>query len=64
MTSVRIANALGCAPRFEPAVIGRVLPRLHNQPEGEWQPELMPSWPAQADARPGRDVPGRLGGGQ
>jgi NAD(P)-dependent dehydrogenase (short-subunit alcohol dehydrogenase family) len=39
--SVMITEALGSEPRYEPAVIARSYLELHNQPESEWQPELM-----------------------
>lgn len=41
VTSVMITQALGSEPRYEPAVIARSYLELHNQPESEWQPELM-----------------------
>lgn len=41
VTSVMITQALGSEARYEPTVIARSYLELHNQPESEWQPELM-----------------------
>jgi NAD(P)-dependent dehydrogenase (short-subunit alcohol dehydrogenase family) len=41
VTSVMITEALGSEPRYQPAVIAQSYLELHNQPESEWQPELM-----------------------
>jgi NAD(P)-dependent dehydrogenase (short-subunit alcohol dehydrogenase family) len=40
-TSVTITRSIGSEPRFEPAVIARTYLDLHNQPEAEWQDELV-----------------------
>jgi NADP-dependent 3-hydroxy acid dehydrogenase YdfG len=41
-TSVTITNEIGNGEaRFEPAVLAQAYLELHNQPEGEWQHELM-----------------------
>jgi NAD(P)-dependent dehydrogenase (short-subunit alcohol dehydrogenase family) len=40
-TSVTITGTIGSAPRFEPAEIAKAYLELHNQPEAEWQHELV-----------------------
>jgi NAD(P)-dependent dehydrogenase (short-subunit alcohol dehydrogenase family) len=41
VTSVMITTAIGSEPRFDPAVIAQAYIELHNQPETEWQYELV-----------------------
>ncbi len=40
-TSVTITATIGSAPRFEPAEIAKAYLELDNQPEAEWQHELV-----------------------
>lgn len=41
-TSVTIAREIGGGEaRFDPAVLAQAYLELHNQPEAEWQHELM-----------------------
>ena len=40
-TSVTITKAIGSEARFDPAVLAQAYLELHNQPETEWQPELL-----------------------
>jgi NAD(P)-dependent dehydrogenase (short-subunit alcohol dehydrogenase family) len=40
-TSVTITAAIGSAPRYEPAEIAKAYLELDNQPETEWQHELV-----------------------
>jgi len=40
-TSVTITASIGSEARFEPAELAKAYLELHNQPESEWQPELM-----------------------
>lgn len=40
-TSVTITRPIGSEARFDPAAIAREYLDLHNQPETEWQPELV-----------------------
>ncbi|MFJ9586187.1 SDR family NAD(P)-dependent oxidoreductase [Streptomyces acidicola] len=40
-TSVTITKTIGSEPRFEPAVLAQAYLELHNQPETEWQHELV-----------------------
>ncbi len=40
-TSVTITATIGSAPHFEPAEIAKAYLELHNQPEAEWQHELV-----------------------
>jgi NAD(P)-dependent dehydrogenase (short-subunit alcohol dehydrogenase family) len=41
VTSVTITKAIGSEARFDPAVIAQAYLELHNQPETEWQHELV-----------------------
>jgi NAD(P)-dependent dehydrogenase (short-subunit alcohol dehydrogenase family) len=40
-TTVTITKALGTEARFEPAAVAQAYLDLDNQPETEWQPELV-----------------------
>jgi hypothetical protein len=40
-TSITITASTGSAPRFEPAEIANAYLELDQQPETEWQPELV-----------------------
>ena len=40
-TSVTITNSIGAEARFEPPAIAQAYLELDNQPESEWQPELV-----------------------
>jgi NAD(P)-dependent dehydrogenase (short-subunit alcohol dehydrogenase family) len=40
-TSVTITKAVGSEARFEPAALAQAYVELDNQPETEWQPELV-----------------------
>jgi len=40
-TSVTITKGIGSGPRFEAAVLAQAYLDLHNQPQTEWQPELV-----------------------
>ena len=40
-TSVTITKSIGSEPRFDPAAIAKEYLELHNQPETEWQAELV-----------------------
>ena len=40
-TSVTITATIGSEPRFEPAVLAQAYLGLHQQPESEWQHELV-----------------------
>jgi NAD(P)-dependent dehydrogenase (short-subunit alcohol dehydrogenase family) len=41
VTSVTITKTLGTEARFDPAVLAKAYLELHNQPETEWQAELV-----------------------
>jgi NAD(P)-dependent dehydrogenase (short-subunit alcohol dehydrogenase family) len=40
-TSVTITKGVGSEPRFDAAALAQAYLELHNQPETEWQPELV-----------------------
>ena len=40
-TSITITAGIGSSPRFEPAEIAKAYLKLDQQPEGEWQHELV-----------------------
>jgi NAD(P)-dependent dehydrogenase (short-subunit alcohol dehydrogenase family) len=40
-TTVTITKGIGSEPRFDAAALAQVYLELHNQPETEWQPELV-----------------------
>ena len=40
-TTVTITKGIGSGPRFDAAALAQVYLELHNQPETEWQPELV-----------------------
>jgi len=40
-TTVTITKGIGSEPRFDAAALAQVYLELHNQPQTEWQPELV-----------------------
>jgi NAD(P)-dependent dehydrogenase (short-subunit alcohol dehydrogenase family) len=40
-TTVTITKGIGSEPRFDAAALAQAYLELHNQPETEWQPELV-----------------------